>query len=63
MSAAKHAVYWTEATMNPRAECQNCTWNLGYGKQATAAVCKAHVAATGHTVRRVKETIGVYYPR
>jgi hypothetical protein len=62
MATTKRTVYYTEMTMNPRAQCETCTWNMGYSKATTAALCKAHVAETGHKVRRIKETIAVYYP-
>jgi hypothetical protein len=64
MAATKHTVSYTEVTMQPYAKCQQegCLWELGYSRDTTAAKCKAHVAETGHKVRRIKETIAVYYP-
>jgi hypothetical protein len=62
MATPKHDVSWTETTMNPRAKCDDCAWESGYSKTTTAALCKAHVVETGHRVRRIKETIGIYYP-
>jgi hypothetical protein len=58
----KHQVSFVEATMNPRAECQDCTWRMAHSKLTTVAACKAHVAETGHRVTRIRETIANYYP-
>jgi hypothetical protein len=64
MTSAKYTVSYTEVVMQPHAKCQDeqCPWEMGYSRNTTAAVCKAHVAETGHKVRRIKETIAVYYP-
>lgn len=58
----KYQVSFIEATMNPRAECEDCSWRMAPSKLTTVAACKAHVAKTGHRVIRVRETIANYYP-
>jgi hypothetical protein len=64
MAATKYTVSYTEVTMQPYAKCTywSCNWKLDYSKDTTAAACRAHVAETGHKVRRIKETVAVYYP-
>jgi hypothetical protein len=56
----KLAVTSASATLYPRADCRGCKWRMPLA--ATVAACKAHVAETGHTVVRVRETIDQYGP-
>ena len=54
------------ADYQPYAKCEGdeeggCTWSLPMGRGTTKAACIAHVRATGHRVKRVRESVTWYY--
>lgn len=49
-----------EVTFKPRGECQECDWGM---INAGVADCRRRVKTTGHTVLRIRETVGKYYSR